>query len=751
VLPLPAAANLVILLTLALNGWAMWFLSHQLLAIRGQPSAVSESGFEPPSRQGRQDNSSPITLSSSLFPSLLAGLVFMLFPTMQGHLGAGHAGLMVQWAVPLYVYALFRLRERGGWRNILLAALFFVLSASGHSLQLIYVLLPITLMFGLWLLVRREWTVLRRAVIVGFVGVIALGIFLIPVFRATLETPAYADEGGAVRYSADLLAVVSPSFFHPLFDDLGYNRQVLGINIDEGLAYVGIIVALLGLIALVKVRASRWWLALALVAWILSLGPILKILDQPVSFTVDNYHSFVTLPFALVADLPVFNLARTPGRFNFTLALAVAGLAGYGAAYIWGKLERIAPIRPILFVALMALIAFEYQTFFPLPTIPAAIPAEVQALSERDDVRAVFGIPWNNLVAAKYDLYLQTAHERPLIAGQVSRRTPVNPALLTLLETTLDPALLNQAGADIVILHKAQDDGTLRQRAEQQLGEPFYENERIALFETPETDAAPAFITLPTSLNTVETRADSYLYSSEAGWVTLTANVVADGRDLVLLRDNIPIHRWMVDGEQTITVPVLLGENAFHTLSLAVEPPCPTYIGEGQECRGVAISDLVLGTFTAQQVREYIPYATPPVSFANPREETLLHNFVRAIVLDDAYVQQTAQPGDTLPVWISWRFITRRTDTEVRFVHVAANLDTPPVAQVDSTLGNLAAGSAWAEQVDIALPSDLSPGEYQVYTGWYTYPDLVKFCIPQDSVCGEREFLVGTVQVGAEE
>ena len=738
VLPLPASANLTILLTLALNGWAMWFLGYQLLAISGQ----QESEFEPQRREGRKEYASLITHHSSLFPALVSGLVFMLFPTMQGHLGAGHAGLMVQWAVPLYVYALFRLRERVGWRNILLAALFFFLSASGHTLQLIYVLMPITLMFGLWLLVRREWTSLRRAVIAGVVGGIALGIFLIPVIRATLETPAYADEGGAVRYSADLLAVVSPSFFHPLFDDLGYNRQVLGINIDEGMAYVGVVAALLGLIALVKVRASRWWIALALVAWILSLGPILKILDQPMSFTVDSYQSFVTLPFALVVDLPVFNLARTPGRFNFTLALAVAALAGYGAAYVWNKFGEITPlrtIRPILFAGLMALVTFEYQTFFPLPTIPAAIPDEVQSLSERDDVRAVFGIPWDNLVAAKYDLYLQTAHERPLIAGQVSRRTPVNPALLTLLETTLDPALLNQAGADIVILHKEQDDGTLRQRAVQQLGEPFYENERIALFETPETDTTPAFVMLPTAMDTVETRADSYLYSPEAGWVTLTANVAADGRELVLLRDNIPIHRWTVNDEQSITVPVPVDANAYHAISLAVEPPCPAYIGEGQVCRGVELENLAFGTFTAQDNQ------TLPLAFQRPDASQ------HALYLNDAHVPPTAQAGDTLPVWLYWQFNTARTDTEVRFVHIVANLDSPPVAQVDSPLGNLPAGSAWAEQVELVLPPDLPAGEYQVYTGWYTYPELQRFCVPQDSGCGAREFLIGTIQVGTEE
>src|SRR5690606_10603264 len=66
VLPVPAAANLSILLYMALNGWGMYLLARHLLD----------------DRRG---------------PALLAGLAFMAAPTFQGHLGGGHAGLMVAW------------------------------------------------------------------------------------------------------------------------------------------------------------------------------------------------------------------------------------------------------------------------------------------------------------------------------------------------------------------------------------------------------------------------------------------------------------------------------------------------------------------------------------------------------------------------------------------------------------------------------------------------------------------------------
>ena len=43
-----------------------------------------------------------------------------------------------------------------------------------------------------------------------------------------------------------------------------------------------------------------------------------------------------------------------------------------------------------------------------------------------------------------------------------------------------------------------------------------------------------------------------------------------------------------------------------------------------------------------------------------------------------------------------------------------------------------AAGEGWSEVVSINLPADLAPGEYQVYVGWYAYPDTTPFPILSD-------------------
>ena len=77
IMPIAMAYNITILITMALNGWAMYALARHCFQ------------------------------HSHHTPALVAGLIYMIFPVFQGHLFDGHAGLMVQWTVPLLIYALF--------------------------------------------------------------------------------------------------------------------------------------------------------------------------------------------------------------------------------------------------------------------------------------------------------------------------------------------------------------------------------------------------------------------------------------------------------------------------------------------------------------------------------------------------------------------------------------------------------------------------------------------------------------------
>ncbi len=665
ILPLPAAANLTILLTLALNGWAL------ALLCRG--------------------------LGMGFWAGWIAGVVFMCFPLMQAHLGVGHAGLLVQYPVPLYALALLRL-SRSGVGRIGIAAAAFALTGLGHTLQIIYVTAPLTLVIGAAALWRRAWSTAARQVIAAGIGAAALAVYLLPTFSAAFGS-AY-DDGGVVRYSADLLAFASPSFFHPLWGALlDYPRRVLGVNLDEGAAYVGVIAGALALIGVWRRREARMWLGLALLAYVLSLGGLLKILDTPVQFTTDGYISYVALPWGILAELPGLSLLRAPGRFNFGLALALAMMAGYGADAVVRRRGALVSL------ILIGLIAFDYQTFFPLPTTPAAIPPAIAALEQRTDMRAVFGIPWDNLIAAKTDLYLHTAHRRPLLAGQVTRRTPVAPAMLTILQDTLDPALLDAAGVDLIILHKQHDDGTLYARALDRLGAPTYEDDALALFEPPEPDAPRLFAAALTESLAVTARSEVYLYAAQPGWALFEADASADRRRVRLLIDGDAVHGQIVGEADRLRLPIPL-EAGYTTLSMALSPPCPAVIPSAAlTCRDLRLTSAAL-TFTADETPP-----SPPVIWE--RGVSLVR-------------WRVTQGGETVSAWLDWRFDSAVDENDIRFVHL---LDESGglIAQSDAPLGRIAGGSRRIEAVDLALPADLASGTYTLVTGWYRYPEIVRF------------------------
>lgn len=713
-LPLPAAYNLQVLLTLALNGWAAYWLVFRLT----RPS-------------NNERSSSFLDRLQPHLPALLAGVVFMAAPTIQGHFSGGHGGLLVQWPLPLLAYALLRVtglqtkttasqHRRGFW--IVVSAVLVLLTASGHTLQLIYAVMPLSAVLAVTIFWRREWqSLLKLALAVGL-GCVLLLVFLLPVFSATFGTSAYTDEGGAVRYSVDLLAIGTPSFFHGLFGQWEYTHRVLGVNMVEGSSYIGVVVALLAIVAVWKIRAARWWLGLGLVAWVLSLGPLLKVFDTPVKLMVGGYETYITLPWVLVYDLPGFNLARTPGRFNFLLALTVAVLAGYGVAWLFGvartlpagqngisnDLKRRSQVAALAAVVLAAFILFEYQAMWPEATYSAEIPQAVYDLAKREDVRAIFDIPWDNVLAAKEALWFQTAHEKPLIAGQVTRRTPVNPAKLAVLQETTNAERMKADGADVLIVHKRYlTDPNWSAAVALYLGSPIYEDEQIAIFYVPDKPLQQAASSVTFSK---DQRIEQYFYSAEPGWVRLDnlgAGLVSEGREIRLSVDGEPLYQWKPNPSDNFGLWLPLPDAGYHTVQLTLQPECPLVYDPALRCP-------LLGY--AQNEKGYIAFSDPLPGTFEPVK------FDRGVTLNGNYLSWINH--FSLGLW--WQFDQPVTGNDVRFVKLLDEQGVQ-VSGVDLTLNNHAAGEQWVDTVDFPMSGDLPSGTYKVCVGWYSYPDVIRF------------------------
>src|SRR6185295_17790208 len=81
-----------------------------------------------------------------------------------------------------------------------------------------------------------------------------------------------------------------------------------------------------------------------------------------------------------------------------------------------------------------------------------------------------------------------------------------------------------------------------------------------------------------------------------------------------------------------------------------------------------------------------------------------------------------------LLIFLWWTFEGVITNTDVHFIHVH-NAQGEQVGQLDQAVGVYSAGTQRVERLDVSLLDNLPAGEYRIYAGWYTYPDLTRFPI----------------------
>ncbi len=302
---------------------------------------------------------------------------------------------------------------------------------------------------------------------------------------------------------ADLLAFLVPNPNHPFAPALF--TEWLTPRPDAYLENV-VSIPLVGLALLVTAwtlgwRPPRWWAGLAVCFGLLALGPFIHIAGT---------NTYIPGPWAVLRYVPLIGMARAPGRFAVVMTLALAVLFALALTWLGHRSPR---RRRLLLVTMGVLLAFELLPS-PRPLYSAAVPRVYEQVARAPgDVRVLnlpFGVRDGTSSVGNFSArtqYFQTAHEKRLVGGYLSR---VSKRRLTELRSNeiLDTLILLSEGRSLT-------PGQQTRLIEQ--GPAFLERSRIEFIVIERDRAAQELVQLAISafrLRLVESDGEFELYSS---------------------------------------------------------------------------------------------------------------------------------------------------------------------------------------------------------------------------------------------
>ena len=431
---LPTTYNVIVFLSFVLAGWGAFLLVHYLCGNRWAALAGSVvfaySAFHIATMRGLLQ-----LISLEWVPFFV---LFLLMAVFEGKLPSRRAAL--RWLVT----------------RALPAAVFLLLVTLVDWYYTLYSLMLAALL-GLYIVWRRAratpdggstWrerlAPLGRLAAVGVLYLFLAAPLLVPTFRE-LATARYMvpEPDAALRHSADLLAYLMPPRGHLLWGAAFSWRDSWpfgGDTYEVYITYTALLLALIGLalrpgarpdsetagdrgqVHLPRHPGKRFWGVSALLFFLLSLGPVLQVNGIQVR-SVPFTGIPLLMPYGLLENLPVFNISRSPDRFDMPLTLCLAVLVGYGITALAVRISNARLGKPAMILSLIAvaLIVVELMPF-PYPQSTADVPRWYQQLDKEPGDFSILELPpqgdyWHGA----YRMYFQTAHGKPIFGGYISR------------------------------------------------------------------------------------------------------------------------------------------------------------------------------------------------------------------------------------------------------------------------------------------------------------------------------------------
>lgn len=408
-LGLPAAYNTVLLAAFTLSGYGAFRLALRFLA----PG----------------DDRGTLAPAANYLAAFAGGVVFAFTPYTLDAIKGQLEVLSLQW-MPFYAETwIIAWRTRRTMYGVL-AGVFFALAMLSSLYYAAYLLIFSAAFFVYHLLERRrtkdEGPRVRELLApVGVAPIIAV-LLTLPLTVGLIrerDNPRLAVEASPshrLAHSADLLSFIAPPHDHILLgwkptDRPGTNEPP--IHDYLGLGYAALALSILGGVVSWRRPSGKFWVILALVAMLLSMGPQLQ---------VGRNLTGIPLPFRLLELLPGADAIAKPERFVVLVRLCMGVLAAWGTAWLFagvvGQLRNPAMSRQALAFAAVLLLLLVELPIHPRYVEPLNIPAGFQALATQEG-GALMELPFatqQSETGGERMLY-QTAHGRPIMGGYLAR------------------------------------------------------------------------------------------------------------------------------------------------------------------------------------------------------------------------------------------------------------------------------------------------------------------------------------------
>ncbi len=387
------------------------------------------------------------------YAAFLAGLIFAFSPV---HISQSYSHL--QWTItefiPLFVlFFIIAIKDKKiNILNSTLGGLSLVLVTFMGDIEQGIMMIFFALVSIIILLIIERREILRKTTFYNL-GLMAV-VFLIlsspfilwfsSAYNSSTINTANQLNGIAnnMLYSDPLISFFLPSYYNGIFHDasLSYFNQTYELNyqgiqysadVTEKIAYIGFTVLALVLFALYhehkknKLIEIKYWLIIGIIFGILALGPILQITDT--STGIPSLYS-------AYKALPIFNVLREPGRFDFVVTLALAVLAAFGFKNLREKVHYINKNLILSVLGITVLILIEYNgmplstSFANQLTTNATIPYAfkdlgTQNLTNQFSILMLPALPSQETgyLYPGLSMYYDTAAKIPLVGGYPTR------------------------------------------------------------------------------------------------------------------------------------------------------------------------------------------------------------------------------------------------------------------------------------------------------------------------------------------